>query len=204
MTRFWVSKKFLPIPQVAEGTSIIDVSRTSRTIDLNVSLDYQDGTGRVDTFLLAYPTSKYGELPSPKRDGYKFVGWAGSDGNVVDPDSNCKWTATRLYAVWEERTSVDVYYHGPYGSHYDTTIVVGTVVDGEYPESVSSAPWMFVIEFNGAQEVGGFTGTVTFSSGGSPSDGYSGSFDEYEHGCFNFWSYNGGYGPDIYIKIDTE
>jgi uncharacterized repeat protein (TIGR02543 family) len=84
------------------GSEIVGYSTPnySQTVTLNAN------GGKVSkASVTALKAHKYGKLPTPKRDGYKFAGWytAKNDGKRVKASTRVKATASHtLYARWKE------------------------------------------------------------------------------------------------------
>ncbi len=79
-----------------------------------VSLDANGGSVSTSS-ITVYVTESYGQLPTPSRNGYTFIGWVTSDGASVTSDTIISNAGDHsLYAKWE--VSVYTLYYDTNGS----------------------------------------------------------------------------------------
>lgn len=99
-----------------------------------VTLDYDDGVSRPGTLYVDKGESV--DLPDdPKRDGYAFIGWADSQGNLVDGDAYTPTANVTLTAKWEVGTCT-VTFRANYEGGEDITQEVA------YGSYITEAPTM--------------------------------------------------------------
>ena len=79
------------------------VAHWERSDTITVTLDYNNGSGTVDTLEL-YIGAKLSGLPQLTRSGYTFLGWADADGSYYDGTSVAGTEDLQLTAQWEENS----------------------------------------------------------------------------------------------------
>lgn len=109
--------------------------------DCTVSLDANGGTVNPDTMVCVIDTL-YGELPTPTKDGFTFVGWYLGD-ELITSNSICKGDCT-LSAHWEVvicTITFDVNYEG--GEPITKQITYGSQI-GKLPDEPTRDGYKFV------------------------------------------------------------
>lgn len=99
-----------------------------------------------------------------------------------------------------------VYYHGTYGSHEETDIVIGEVTSSDE----DLADGVVTVRFNGDDAINGFSEEVTFyidldnsRNLNEPTVGNVSGVNENELGCLNFYEFNDE-GDDIWIQLPIQ
>lgn len=98
--------KVTEIPADATGDKAFYAKWTANKYDVTFNLNYE-GAETPESQTVTYDGT-YGELPTPKRSGYKFLGWftQATGGNKVTADNKVSITAAQtLYAHWSEDNS---------------------------------------------------------------------------------------------------
>ena len=121
----WGTQNWSTTNVVADGYKALEIEENVWIIVENgvFVVTFDDGTGETEK-VLTNGEGKLDEIPSPNRDGYKFLGWYLADGTPVTTDTVFE-ANTRVIANWVKVWTVE------FDSNGGSAVADQIVVDGE-------------------------------------------------------------------------
>ena len=162
----------------ADNIFMVQCKPSFKGVEITVNFDAKGGTTTVLSKTVTYDLT-YGELPTPTRTGYAFIGWytAESGGTVIEASTEVSITSAQtLYAHWLPKT-----YTVTYNANGGATSTVSTTVT--YASTYGEMPTPTRAGYT-------FAGWYTAESGGTKIEASTNVSISSDHTLYARWAAN--------------